>query len=81
MAATRVATIDRRDNVGEKPGRTAYAFGPDNLPEPGKGLDWKPEVPFSAADEVMRDAGLKDVFKVAIANGCAIVEARSTRGD
>jgi hypothetical protein len=66
---------------GEKPGRTAYAFGPGNLPEPSNGLQWKPVTPFSAADEVMRDAGLKDVFKAAIAKGCAIVEARSTRDD
>jgi hypothetical protein len=59
---------------GEKPGRTADAFGPGNLPEAAKGLEWKPVTPFSAADDVTRDEGLKGVFKAAIAKGCAIVD-------
>jgi hypothetical protein len=58
---------------GAKPGRTAYAFGPDNLPEPSTGLEWKPVTSFSAADELMENAGLKEVFKTALANGCAVV--------
>jgi hypothetical protein len=58
---------------GEKLGRTAYAFGPGNLPAAANGLEWKPVIPFSAADEVMRYAGLKDVFRAAIASGCAVV--------
>lgn len=62
---------------GENPGRTAYAFGPTNLPEPSKGLEWRPVVPFSAAEEVMRDAGLKDLFRAAIATGCAFVNKKS----
>ena len=58
---------------GEKPGRTAYAFGPDNLPEPGTGLEWKLVSSFSVADELIANAGLKDVFKAAIKDGCAVV--------
>jgi hypothetical protein len=54
---------------GEKLGRTAYAFGPGNLPEPGAGLEWKP-VP---ADELIDNAGLKEVFKAALKDGCAVV--------
>jgi hypothetical protein len=58
---------------GEKPGRTAYAFGMDNLPEPGKDLEWEPVASFRPADELMENAGLKEVFKAALANGCAVV--------
>lgn len=57
----------------EKPGRTAYAFGPGNLPEAASGFEWKQVTPFSAADEVMRDEVLIDVFKAAIAKGCAVI--------
>lgn len=27
---------------GERPGRTAYAFNAATLPEPTRGLDWRP---------------------------------------
>lgn len=42
---------------GERPARTAYAFNASALPEPTKGLDWRPVTNFSAADEVLADAG------------------------
>jgi hypothetical protein len=61
--------------IGDKPGRTAYAFGLRNLPTPDTDLEWKPVTSFSAADELLRDPGLKEIFKAAIANGCAIVTA------
>jgi hypothetical protein len=75
----RLQKFTEQGPCGEKPGRTAYAFGPGNLPAAANGLEWKPVTPFSAADEVMRDDRLKDVFKAAIANGCAVIEARSTK--
>jgi hypothetical protein len=58
---------------GEKPGRTAYALRLDNLPAPGKGLKWKPVTSFRPADDLMENAGLKEVFQAAIMNGCAVV--------
>jgi hypothetical protein len=58
---------------GERPGRTAYAFSALVLPEPGKGLDWRPVKDFDAGNEVMADAGLRQVFEDAIKRGCAIV--------
>jgi hypothetical protein len=64
---------------GEKPGRIAYAFGPSNLPEAGKGLEWKSVSPFSAADEVMAEPGLKEVFQAAVRDGLAVLEPRSTK--
>jgi hypothetical protein len=33
----------------------------------------KPVTSFSAADELMENAGLKEVFKTALADGCAVV--------
>ena len=57
----------------ERAGRTAYAFNATALPEPAKGLDWRPVAGFSAADEVLADAGLKSVFEAAIKHGYALV--------
>jgi hypothetical protein len=65
---------------GEKRGRTAYAFGPDNLPEPSKGLEWKQVTSFRPADELMENAGLVEVFQAAILNRCAVV-SREASGD
>ena len=58
---------------GERPGRTAYAFNATVLPEPKNGFDWPPVREFSAADEILSDAGLKEVFEAAIKHGYALV--------
>ena len=60
--------------AGEQSGRTAYAFSREKLPPPGENLEWKAGPSFNAADEVMRDPGLKDFFMAAIGKGCALVE-------
>ena len=59
---------------GYRSKRAAYAFAPENLPPPGENLEWKTVSSFNAADEIMRDAGLKDIFIQAVEKGCAIVE-------
>lgn len=59
---------------GQKPGRTAYAFGSASLPEPSVGMDWRAVSSFNAADELLQNEGLKEVFKTAIAKGYAIVQ-------
>lgn len=74
----RLQKFVERGAYGEEPGRTAYAFGLDNLPPPGENLAWRKVSSFNAAEEVLRDADLKDVFKTAIAEGCAIVEKQTT---
>ncbi|WP_425908167.1 hypothetical protein [Nitrobacter sp. TKz-YC02] len=63
--------------TGEKSKRAAYAFGPEKLPPPGENLEWKTVSSFNAAAEIMRDAGLKNIFILAIDEGCAIVEDRT----
>jgi hypothetical protein len=40
----------------------------------------RPMTPFRVADELIKDPGLKDVFKTAISNGYAVV-SRETSGD
>ena len=45
------------------------------LPPPGEHLEWKAVPSFNAADEVMRDPGLKDLFMKAMEEGCAICGA------
>jgi hypothetical protein len=62
---------------GEKSGRTAYAFKLSSLPPAHEGLDWRPVDSFSVAEELVVNAGLTNVFKIAIEKGCAVV----TRAD
>ena len=56
--------------------RAAYA-DPENLPPPGENLALKAVSSFNAAEEIMRDVGLKDIFILAVDKGCAIVEDRT----
>lgn len=61
---------------GHRSKRAAYAFDPENLPPPGENLEWKAVSSFNAADEIMRDADLKDIFILAVDKDCAIVEEK-----
>ncbi|WP_247439313.1 hypothetical protein, partial [Bradyrhizobium sp. 44] len=54
-------------------GRTAYAFDTSKLPEAIRGLDWRQVNGFSAADEVLQDPGLKQVFEAKLKHGYALV--------
>jgi hypothetical protein len=65
-------------DVNGEAGRTAFAFSQDNLPSPSENLEWKAVPAFNAAEEVMRDPGLKDLFMTAIEQGCATVAPPST---
>jgi hypothetical protein len=58
---------------GEKSGRIAFAWKLSSLPAPHEGMDWRPVESFNAADELVANAGLTNVFKIAIAKGCAVV--------
>jgi hypothetical protein len=69
----RLQKFTEQGAYGEKPGRIAYAFGVSHLPEPGPGMTWRAVATFSAADEVLKDDGLRAVFKSAIEHGCAVV--------
>ncbi|MCC8961391.1 hypothetical protein H8A95_03420 [Bradyrhizobium sp. Pear76] len=54
-------------------GRTAYALSASALPGPAPGFVWCSVTRFNLADEVLKDADLKNVFKVAIKFGHAII--------
>jgi hypothetical protein len=56
--------------------RIAYAMIETALPDPRPRSNWHEVAPFSAAEEILTEPGLKTVFKVAIERGFAIV-ARS----
>lgn len=58
---------------GEKPGRTAYALARATCRSPAKARSGERVDALQCCRRVMRDAGLKDVFKTAIASGCAVV--------
>ena len=58
---------------GETTGRVAYVLEPKKLPEAHPGCAWREDATFSAADEVLADGGLKEVFRAAVRHGFAIV--------
>jgi hypothetical protein len=58
---------------GRKTDRVAYVLNEWDLPEPRAGAEWAADNTFNAAEEVLRDPALKDVFKSAIDNGSAVV--------
>ena len=58
---------------GEGHGRTAYLLGLGTLPPPADGMEWQPVDTFNAGDELLKHPGLKEVFKVAIDKGCAVI--------
>lgn len=55
------------------PTRAAYVLEFDKLPLPIDGMQWRLVGDFKAGDEILKHAGLKDVFKAAIRNGYAVV--------
>lgn len=58
----------------ERPGRTAYTLDGSTLPKARRDCDWRPVAGFSVCDDILKDAGLKEVFEAAIKHGYAIVE-------
>jgi hypothetical protein len=50
-----------------------------DLPTPLEGMEWRPVDSFDANDELSKHPGLKEVFKVAIDEGCAVISAPALR--
>jgi hypothetical protein len=46
---------------------------PSSLPSADEGQKWYPVEKFNAADELLEDPSLKVVFKMAVEEGCAVV--------
>ena len=59
---------------GARSGRVAYVLKERNLPEHCAGDEWVFDTTFNAAQEILRDPSLKDVFKAAIDKGVKVVE-------
>jgi hypothetical protein len=70
---TRLQKFVEQGAYGETSGRVAYVLRLDSLPEAGEGMTWQKVESFNAGDELLSDAGLKDVFKFALEKGCALV--------
>jgi hypothetical protein len=75
MTTTRLQKFVERGAYGEGPGRTAYVLDPNSLPQAAEGFDWNKVDAFSAAEEILNDPRLKEIFKAAIRNGHAIAGA------
>ena len=72
----RLRKLVESSEYGERTGRVAYLLRPETLPKPQEGFAWVEDTGFNAADAVLGDPSLKDAFKAAIAEGCAVVAAR-----
>ena len=59
-----------------KTNRVTYVLNEWDLPEPKPGAEWAADNAFNAAEEVLRDPSLRDVFKSATDNGSAVVMQR-----
>jgi hypothetical protein len=59
--------------LGEGSGRIAYVLKLTSLSPAAEGMDWHVDETFSVADELLDNPGLKDVFKMAIEKGHAIL--------
>jgi hypothetical protein len=70
---TRLQKFIETGSYGKGPGRAAYVLDVSALPRPAKGKEWQRIDSFSAAEEVLNDPTLKSVFKLAIDQGCALV--------
>ena len=69
----RMARYIEWQSGGRLTGRAAYAIGKQNLPEPVAGAEWLIDSQFSAADEILRDPSIRDIFQAVIANGVKVV--------
>jgi hypothetical protein len=58
---------------GSPTGRVAYVLNEWNLPEPVSGGEWALDSKFNAAQEILRDPSLKEVFRAAINKGVKVV--------
>ncbi len=58
---------------GKRTGRVAYVLDERKLPEPVSGGEWAVDPKFNAAQEILTDPSLKEVFKTAIRQGFAVV--------
>lgn len=65
-------------SFGEKSGRVAYVLKPETLPSPIAGFEWREDGTFNAAEAVLADAGLKDVYTAAIKAGYAVVVPKAS---
>jgi hypothetical protein len=72
----RLRKVIEMGNVGEKTGRVAYVLRSETLPHARAGFEWREDSSFRAADAVLADTGLKNVFSAAIKDGHAIVELK-----
>jgi hypothetical protein len=65
--------------VAEGPIRTAYVLNMSSLPKLADGMVWDVVPTFRAGDELLDNPGLKDVFRMALEKGCAIVTPKAKK--
>jgi hypothetical protein len=68
-----IAKYFEMDGYGRKLNRVLFALSGNELPNPIKGADWRPDPSFDRGTEILNAPGLKDVFERVLKNGFEIV--------
>jgi hypothetical protein len=58
---------------GRRTDRVAYVLKEWDLPTARPGAEWQKDTKFNAAEEILANPDLKDVFAEAIAKGAAVI--------
>ena len=66
----RLRRFHKKVPYGHTSGRVAYATSTTALPD----AEWTEDTTFNASDAILADPALKDVYKQAILNGCAMAK-------
>ena len=61
---------------GRRTGRMVYLLKEWDLPKPTPGAEWVRDLKFNAAEELLTDPGLRDVYKAALDKGVEVVASR-----
>jgi hypothetical protein len=61
---------------GRRTGRVAYVTKESNAPKPLPGAEWQLDAKFDAAEELLRNPGLKVVIAAALQKGAELVSQK-----
>jgi hypothetical protein len=70
----RLQRFIERGSKGETSGRIAYVLKPELLVPPQTGMEWQADPTFNAAEELLKQASLKQVYAAALKDGVAVVK-------
>ena len=74
MPATKLRRFYEAIPFGRRTDRAAYVTSIAAMPDAVDGSEWKEDAAFNAAEAILNDPDLKQIYSAAIKDGCAIVD-------